>query len=98
MEIDINRLALLARIKLTEAEKTKFQKEFESILGFVAQLGEADTSGIESPKAGRATEEENVMRQDEGDFNEPGNNTEVLLKEAPSMHKGFVKVKNVFEK
>jgi len=98
MEIDIDRLALLARIKLDTKEKDKLKQEFEAILGFIAQLSEVDTSSIDSPKAGRATEEENVMRSDEDDFNEPGEQTEVLLKEAPIKHKGFVKVKNVFNK
>lgn len=95
MEIDIDKLALLARIKITPEEKLKFKEEFEAILGYISQLEEADTSGIDDPKAGRATIEENVMRGDE-EFNEPGSNTEVLLSEAPSTQKGFVKVKNVF--
>lgn len=98
MEIDIDRLALLARIKLDAKEKDKLKQEFEGILGFIAQLSEVDTSSIDSPKAGRATEEENVVREDGDDFNEPGEQTEVLLNEAPLKHKGFVKVKNVFNK
>jgi aspartyl-tRNA(Asn)/glutamyl-tRNA(Gln) amidotransferase subunit C len=97
MEIDIDRLALLARIKLNSQEKDKLKQEFEGILGFIAQLSEVDTSSIEGPKAGRATEEENVMREDD-DSNTPGVQTEVLIKEAPLSHKGFVKVKNVFNK
>ena len=97
MEIDVEKLALLARIKLTPAEKLKFKEEFEAILGYISQLEEADTSGIDDPKAGRATMEENVARDDE-EFNETGSNTEILLKEAPAAHKGFVKVKNVFNK
>jgi aspartyl-tRNA(Asn)/glutamyl-tRNA(Gln) amidotransferase subunit C len=99
MEVDINKLALLARINLTEAEKLKFKEEFGAILGYIGHLEEADTSGIDDPRAGRATIEENVMRVDDSDdFNKTGEQSEVLLKEAPSTSGGFVKVKNVFTK
>ncbi len=99
MEIDIERLALLARIKLADKEKEKFKQEFEAILSYISQLEEVDTSGLEGPSAGRMTTEENITRQDDpDDFNVTGDLSEILLKEAPLTHKGFVKVKNVFAK
>lgn len=45
--IDIEYVAKLARINLTEAEKAKFSQQLDSILGYVEKLEELDTSGVE---------------------------------------------------
>jgi aspartyl-tRNA(Asn)/glutamyl-tRNA(Gln) amidotransferase subunit C len=45
-EIDIEKLAALARIQLTDAEKAAFAEQVTDILGFFQQLQEVDVSGI----------------------------------------------------
>jgi len=45
-EIDIDKLAMLSRIQLTEAEKTAFSAQVADILGFFQQLQEVDVTGI----------------------------------------------------
>lgn len=45
--IDIEYVAKLARINLTESEKSKFSKQLDSILGYVEKLEELDTKGVE---------------------------------------------------
>ena len=48
MEIkDVEKLARLARIELTEIEKENFTKELESILKYVDQIREVDTKEAE---------------------------------------------------
>ena len=94
-QIDIKRLALLARIKLTSEEEKEFQKDFGSILDYVSKLQEVDVSEIDHKEASRTTELYNVVREDEGVINEPGVHTEDLLKEAPSTENGYVKVKHI---
>jgi len=42
---DIQKLAALARIKLTEHEEEKFTKEIDSILGYVADIQKASGTG-----------------------------------------------------
>ncbi len=96
MEIDIERLALLARIKLTFKEKEKLQKEFGVILDYISQLKEIDISKIDDMEAGKTVDLENVMREDENPH-KTGQFSEELLKEAPSTSKGYIKVKHVFE-
>lgn len=92
---DIEKLALLARIKLTSTEKEKLQKEFGDILEYVSQLKQVD---VRSAKEERATvlDLRDVMR-DDNKANEPGRFSEVLLKEAPMVERGYVKVKHIFE-
>jgi aspartyl-tRNA(Asn)/glutamyl-tRNA(Gln) amidotransferase subunit C len=62
-EIDVAYVANLARIDLTDAEKSQFQTQLTDILHYVHLLDELDVDGIE-PTA-HATPLFNVMRKDE---------------------------------
>jgi aspartyl-tRNA(Asn)/glutamyl-tRNA(Gln) amidotransferase subunit C len=46
-EVDIDKLAMLARIRLSEEEKTAFSGQLSEILGFFQKLQAVDVSGIE---------------------------------------------------
>ena len=96
MEIDIDKLALLARIKLDSKEKKNLQKEFEDILDYVSKLKETDIKEIDEKETSRTTELENIMRED-GVPHKAGEFSEDLLRETPSIEKNYVKVKNIFE-
>lgn len=61
-EKQVENIAKLARLGLTDKEKKKFQKELSSILDFVEKLNKAETKGIE-PMA-QATGLNNVLRED----------------------------------
>ncbi len=45
-EIDIDKLAILARINLSEKEKEAFSGQLGEILGFFRQLQETDVEGV----------------------------------------------------
>ncbi len=94
--VDIEKLALLARIKLTSLEKEKLQKEFEKILDYVSQLKKADIRNVSDREASKTTDLENIMRED-GDGYEPGEFSEKLLKEVPAVERGYIKVKHILE-
>lgn len=96
MEIDIDRLALLARIKLDSKEKKSLQKEFEDILNYVSKLKEVDIKEIDEKEAGKTIEIENIMRED-GEPHKAGEFSKDLLEETPSEEKNYIKVKNIFE-
>lgn len=83
-KVDIDKLALLARIKLSEKEKEKLQKEFGEILEYVSKLKEVDVSGISEAEAGKIMDLENVTREDENTHK-------------PTMKGGYVKVKHVLK-
>jgi aspartyl-tRNA(Asn)/glutamyl-tRNA(Gln) amidotransferase subunit C len=59
---DIEKVALLARLQLTDDELSKMTVELAQIVGYVDQLGEVDTGGVE-PMA-HAIEIANVFRDD----------------------------------
>ncbi len=90
---DVEKLAELSRIKLTEEEKQKFGKEIDSILAYVNQIQEvAGASALEQPVVG---EVRNVMRPDAANPNESGLNTESILAEAPARDGDLLKVKKI---
>jgi aspartyl-tRNA(Asn)/glutamyl-tRNA(Gln) amidotransferase subunit C len=96
VKIDIEKLALLARIKLAPKEKEKLQKEFEEILNYVSKLKEIDIEGIGDKEASETINLENVMRDDEN-FHKAGEFSEDLLKEMPRAEKGYAKVKHILK-
>ena len=91
---DVEHIASLARLELTEEEKEKFTKELSSILDYFEQLKEVNTDKVEPTY--QVTGLENVMREDkvEGCEEEVRNDS---LKQFPEGVKDFLKVKGVFE-
>jgi len=96
MKFNIEHLAKLARLDLNEEEKEKFASEVKKILDFVAQLNEADTTGVE-PVA-HAINISDVKRSDEAKNHAAESLKDELLKAAPQKQGDFIKVKSVFEK
>ena len=88
---DIEKLAKLARIKLTEEEKTQFLKEIDPILGYVAQLKEVSGKISDVKKAG---DHRNITRPDE-DANEVGFHTDTIVAEMPESEANYLKVKKI---
>lgn len=97
-EKEIQHIAQLARIKLTEKEKEKFKKELSSILDYVKKLNELDTEKIDPlyQMAGIV----NALRKDEHrkDFVMDEELNAKLIKQAPQSENRFVKVKSVLKK
>lgn len=60
---DVEHVAKLARLELTEEEKEKFTKQLGDVLKHVDAMNEVDTSNVE-PMA-HAIDFVNVMREDE---------------------------------
>lgn len=87
---DIEKLAQLSRIEMSEPEKEKMLKEMDSILGFIDQIKKADVDITER----EAGEVRNIMRED-GEPHEPGKYTEDILREAPKTRDGYVEVKKI---
>jgi aspartyl-tRNA(Asn)/glutamyl-tRNA(Gln) amidotransferase subunit C len=88
---DIQRLALLARISVTDAEAESFAKDITSILGYVSDI-EKITGNMEGEK--KVGEIHNVFREDKNPH-APGIYTEDLLNNAPSRSGDYVKVKKI---
>ena len=87
---EVEKLAALSRIEITEAEKETLAKEIESILSYISEIQKV--SGGVSDDGGELLT--NVMRKDENPH-ESGVYTEKLLKAMPKSEKGFLKVKKI---
>ncbi len=88
---DIEHLARLSRIKLTEEEKVHFSEEISSILDYVSAVQKLTTSEDIGPTL---TPRFNIFRSDEVS-NEPGSYTDDLLKSMPKTSGRHLQVKKI---
>lgn len=90
----INHIAKLSRLGITEEEKQKFAKELSAILGFVEKLNEVNVEGV-TPTS-HAAGIVNAMRND---MMSQYDKQKDLVAAAPAKAKkeNLVKVKAVFE-
>ncbi len=91
---DIEHIAGLARIALSEEEKKKLGMELSAILGFVEKLGEANTDGV-LPLAG-GTDLESEMRKDEQIDSDLERKQKEIMEQVPEKKLDWVKVKAVY--
>jgi aspartyl-tRNA(Asn)/glutamyl-tRNA(Gln) amidotransferase subunit C len=89
---DIEHVATLARLKLTDAETEKYTKEIGEVLNYVEELNQAPTKVKKEAEDGG--ELKNIVRVDEVTCQ---NDRENMLSNAPEEKNGFIKVKKVFE-
>ena len=90
---EVQHIANLARIKLTEDEIEKFQQDLSEILDYFAVLKDADTSKVEATT--HSIMLENVQREDKAFPSNP-KLVEKLITLFPAAKEGFLKVKAVF--
>ena len=88
----VRHIALLGRLKLTDAEVERFTLELGAILGYIEQLTEVDVEGVE-PTA-HAVAVQNVFR---GDEVRPSIGAEVAVSCAPQRQDTFFKVPKVLD-
>ncbi len=90
---EVQKIADLARIEITEKEAEKYSRELSDILSFVEKLNEADTEKIE-PTA-HITGAKNVMREDKV-IEYSDETKENIINNFPEKKDRFNKVKAVF--
>ncbi len=88
---DVKKLAALSALQVSDQEITSLQAELEQILSYVAQLDKVETSGLKPTY--QVTGLKNVTRSDE--FIDYGVSKDELLKNAPEVNDGQIKVKRV---
>lgn len=87
---DIQHLASLSSLALADDEVDGLRQDLENIIGYIEQLGELDTAGVELTY--QVTGLANVWREDEV---QPGVSREALLNLAPEKQNNQVKVPQV---
>ena len=89
---DVDHVALLSRLELTEEEAGKFTGQLNSILDYVEVLNSVDTSQVE-PTA-HVLPVKNVMRPDEV---RPSLDRKLALSNAPEQEDGYFIVPKIVE-
>lgn len=95
---EVEKIANLARIHITEKEKEKYSKELSSVLRYVEKLKKVDTDDVE--ETSQVTGLENVYREDktidawkaDEDVNK---NRSEMLKNAKEKKGDYIKVKQM---
>ena len=90
---DIEKLAKLARISVTEEEKGGLVKEIGSILAYVDEIKKVTKTSKED-KSEEIGVVYNVMREDSNPH-QSGIDTEKILNEAPKREGDYLKVKKI---
>jgi len=88
---DVEHIAILARIGLTEEEIERFQEQLSHILDQFQVLNELDTTGVSSTGGAEGT---GMMRDD---VSEPSASSKDVLSNAPRLEGEFFRVKVVLE-
>ena len=89
---EVEHIAKLARLQLTDAQKTRYRGQLEAILDHIAKLQELDTENV--PPTASVSVAQMPLRADEP---RPGLSKDELLKNAPKQKDGQFQIPPVFE-
>lgn len=95
-EKEIEHIARLARLGLSEAEKEKYSKELSGILDYMDKLNKADTENVEP--ISQITGLENVFRKDENPHEVDAEKIKKIISQAPEREGNFVKTRPILKK
>lgn len=87
---DVEHVAKLARLELTDEEKELYTQQLGAVLEYVNQMNEVDTSNVEPMT--QVVDFVNVMREDKVVYEQT---KEELLKNAPEEENGFFRVPKI---
>ncbi|MBU6431291.1 MAG: Asp-tRNA(Asn)/Glu-tRNA(Gln) amidotransferase subunit GatC [Patescibacteria group bacterium] len=90
---EIEKLAELSRIEISDEEKKTFLKDIDSILGYVGQI-KAVAGTANSINSREESKLKNIFRED-ANPHDPGQFTEDLLAVAPEKENDCIKVKKI---
>lgn len=87
---EVQHIAKLARLGITEKEEEKFRKELSSILDYIEKLKKVDVS--KTKPTSHPLFITNITRKDEVDSKK-----EELLSSVPTTEKGYIKVRPILK-
>jgi aspartyl-tRNA(Asn)/glutamyl-tRNA(Gln) amidotransferase subunit C len=88
----VARIAMLARIEVPEDQQEPLARELSNIIGWIEQLDEVDTQGIEPMRSVMP-----ITRAWREDAVRDGGRQEAILRNAPDTHDGYFVVPKVVE-
>jgi aspartyl-tRNA(Asn)/glutamyl-tRNA(Gln) amidotransferase subunit C len=89
---EVEHIAELARLELSEKEKERFGEQLSAILDYAARLRELDTSGI--PPTSSLLPAGNVLRPDQS---RPGLPFDALMRNAPQVQDRQFRVPKILD-
>lgn len=89
---EVDRVARLARLELSDAEKERMRSELDGILSYIDKLRALDTRDVEPTS--HAVPVTNVMRDD---VERPSLPQEEMLANAPDRHRDLFRVPKIIE-
>lgn len=92
MKINVEHVAKLANLTLSDEEIKKFETQLEETLKYVEQLDEVDTKNVEPTS--NVTGLENIVDEDVA---RPSLSQEEALANAAATERGYFKVKGIFD-
>ena len=93
-ESDIEKIAQLAHLDITDDERKMFAPQISEIVSYVEQLNAIDTSNVE-PAFGGLTPEGEAAQSDRADEVQPSLGQKIALAEAPDPAAGHFRVPKV---
>ena len=93
-ESDIEKIALLAHLDITEDERKTFAPQISEIVSYVEQLNAIDTSAVE-PALGGLTPESEQTESSRPDEVQPSLGQKLALDQAPDAASGHFRVPKV---
>lgn len=96
---EVKKIANLSRLEASDKELEFYSKELSAVLRYVDKLNELNTDEVE-PKI-QATGLDTILRDDEERAESKADKERIrssIVKMFPFTHKGFIKVKAVFDK
>lgn len=93
ISFDLDKVAKLSYLKLTDAERKQLEKQLPSIVTYVSKLQEVDTSGIETKAY--LSDLHNVFREDVVKIDEAEHRA--VVEAFPKAKGGALEVPGVFE-
>ncbi len=91
---DIDHVAKLARLELTDAEKDAYAAQLSSVLDYVGQLSSANVDGVE-PMAHVLADHHDILRDDVVQAT-PADERDLILGNFPAREGDMLKVPAVF--
>lgn len=88
---DIQTLAALARLNITDEECHAYAQDFEGILGYINSINAVDVDGYDDHIRSATT---NIVRADDDSY-ESGQFSSSLIAAAPAYDGDFIKVKKI---
>jgi aspartyl-tRNA(Asn)/glutamyl-tRNA(Gln) amidotransferase subunit C len=94
-EQDVEKIAELANVELTDEEKKLFTTQLASIVTYMEQLNELDTADVPAMMHAGTDEDADYAQRD--DQVRPGLGQDMALTNAPDPARGFFRVPKIIE-